>query len=552
MSGTSACGWRARCNRGTREGTATPRPWLEAGFSMRCLWFHAWAVISLSRWAESLLRPPRKREEFLFKSPSGFCIRGLFRLATSYPFLKKAVDLTHIRGNVPGVDRETYYLLFQRGEFGETTLTKLRRSLRYHRRAPDRLRRVDIPMGDKIRTLHIPTLLDRVVERAVVQVLAVVFEHLFHPCSFGFRPGLAPVHAMAELNRMVSGTGCTVLGKADMKDAFDTIPHNRLLDILGRWINDPDLLALVERHVKRPTWLNKVGLPNIGLPQGGPLSPLLFNVYLNAVLDQRLAREYPGIKFLRWADDILLVCEDLGQLQRHRAVVQQLLWDAGLKLNLRKSEGPGSAANIMRGESIEYLGYRVGHDGKEGLALSLTDDAITGLVSQLQMDLSGQRPNVTWSGYRQFLETQGLYTIGSWLHAYAGGIKRGSWPDLRRGLKGLFTGRPPSILAGIMTDAEHIPLPTPATTDLDRLYDHARGAWDTRYTTPIPDITTRILGPRRDAHARLSIWQSERPEFVADGADLVPAPSVFIEPCENGLKPDAATVEWRVQFSNPA
>ena len=151
---TSAGTWRPRQADSTRQGAATPRPWLDEGYQKSYQWFVARAVFALAGWADMRCRPPQFGEPpFRFKSVSGVLFT-IFWLVCSYPFLKKATDITSLRGNAPGVDGVTYYHLFQSPDWSERTLRALRNSLRAGSYWPGAHRQVTIRVGAKARVLH--------------------------------------------------------------------------------------------------------------------------------------------------------------------------------------------------------------------------------------------------------------------------------------------------------------------------------------------------------------------------------------------------------------
>lgn len=119
-------------------------------------------------------------------------------------------------------------------------------------------------------------------------MLTPLAEPAFHTCSYGFRQGIGIADAIRGFGQIVREQKHYVVGKVDLKDAFDRIAQNRLLDVLALHVPDTKLLQLIELVMTGRGWINKQGKTNIGLPQGGPLSPLLFNIYLNHVLDQRM------------------------------------------------------------------------------------------------------------------------------------------------------------------------------------------------------------------------------------------------------------------------
>jgi hypothetical protein len=476
--------------------------------------------------------------EFRFLDRRGK-LQTLFLIATSFPFLKLAVDLTSVNGNIRGADGIGFYLEFQTPDWGDKKIGELRTRLRNENYQPKPHHPLTAQMGNKLRKLMIPTLLDRVVERAIVLVLSAVFEIKFSNRSFGFRRGVSLVDAFRTMEHDLTTSGRRVLGKIDLKDAFDRVPHGQLLDILKLYVRDRKLLCLIEKFVRRPSWRNKQEKGHIGLPQGGPLSPTLFNVYLNHVLDRVLSKRYPAVIFLRFADDIILLCQDQAQLECHRTMISKMLTGAGLPVNREKTYGADGMCDLSKGEAIEYLGLKVSWKD-DGLQLDLPPEAMEGLWWQLRLHILGQYTNVTWSGRRRYYNKLAEYTIAAWLQAYGGAISEDLWPEIRRCIKAFFQQ------ADVWADR---PVDTPATSTLDTLYYRAREGWRKRWHRRMPEPIDR-LNPSyltlRDAHKPDEFRRLE-PDNLADGLDFFPAPVAQIKP--NGdRKTDADDVDFRVDF----
>jgi RNA-directed DNA polymerase len=163
-------------------------------------------------------------------------------------------------------------------------------------------RRVEIPKGNgKVRTLQIPCIRDRVVQGALKLILEAVFEADFCPNSYGFRPKRSPHRALAEVRRSVMRRMSTVID-VDLSRYFDTIRHSILLDKIAKRIQDPQVLHLVKQIIKAGG--------SIGVPQGGPFSPLAANIYLNevdwyfdAIRCKTAEGSYEAVNYHRFADD---------------------------------------------------------------------------------------------------------------------------------------------------------------------------------------------------------------------------------------------------------
>ena len=173
---------------------------------------------------------------------------------------------------------------------------------------PNPVRRVEIPKEDKgkVRKLGIPTVVDRVIQQAIAQVLTPIFEEQFSDNSYGFRPRRKAHDAMAKCIDNAN-EGYKYVVDMDLEKYFDTVNQSKLIEILSRTIKDGRVVSLIhkflragviEKHTFKET--------GVGVPQGGPLSPLLSNIMLNE-LDQELERR--GHKFVRYADDLMILCK---------------------------------------------------------------------------------------------------------------------------------------------------------------------------------------------------------------------------------------------------
>jgi RNA-directed DNA polymerase len=194
---------------------------------------------------------------------------GIFVHITKAETLEEAYRIAKRNGGAPGIDGQTFEDVEREGL--SQFLATVREELITGRYKPKPNRRVDIPKGNgKFRTLQIPCIRDRVVQGAGKLILEAIFEADFCPNSYGFRPRRSPHRALAEARRSVLQRMSTVID-VDLSRYFDTIRHSVLLDKIAKRVRDPQVLHLVKQIIKAGG--------NIGVPQGGPFSPLAANIY---------------------------------------------------------------------------------------------------------------------------------------------------------------------------------------------------------------------------------------------------------------------------------
>jgi RNA-directed DNA polymerase len=200
---------------------------------------------------------------------------------------------------------------------------------------PFPLRRAYVPKNEKeLRPLGIPAVRDRVAQEALRRLLNPIFEPLFHDSSYGFRQGrnchMAICHALSLHHR-----GFRDLFDADIHAFFDNLPHMVIMKVVAAEVADGNILRLVHKFLRSGVMENGVFKPTtIGTPQGGVISPLLANIVLNQ-LDWQLHER--GYQFVRYADDLVVICRSPAQAEGARHFVQQVLATLGLQLSVQKS-----------------------------------------------------------------------------------------------------------------------------------------------------------------------------------------------------------------------
>ena len=215
---------------------------------------------------------------------------------------------------------------------------------------PNPVRRVEIPKETKgeIRKLGVPTVVDRVFQQAITQVLSPIYEEQFSDNSYGFRPKRGAHDALKQCQKNVND-GYVYVVDMDLEKFFDTVCQSKLIEILSRTIKDGRVISLIHKYLNAGVINRGVfEKTDIGMPQGGPLSPLLSNIMLNE-LDKELERR--GHRFVRYADDCMVFCKSrksaVRTLENILPYIEKKLF---LKVNRRKTK----VAHVSK---VKYLGY---------------------------------------------------------------------------------------------------------------------------------------------------------------------------------------------------
>ncbi len=305
------------------------------------------------------LQDLRRRIYAKAKAESSWRFWGLFVHVCKMETLHEAYSLAKNNDGAPGIDGVTFDAI-ERGGVGGF-LEQIRNELVSRQYRPTRNRRKEIPKdgGEKVRVLGIPTIRDRVVQGALKLILEPIFESEFQPGSFGYRPKRT---AHEAVNRVAMAIVCgrTRVIDIDLKAYFDNVRHHLLMEKVARRVRDRDVLRLLKMILK--------AAGKQGVPQGGVISPLLSNIYLNDV-DRMLEKakqvtrrasargEYTPIEYARFADDLVILVSSASRDDwLLRAVTRRLREELG-RLQVSINEEKSRVVDLAKGESFGYLGF---------------------------------------------------------------------------------------------------------------------------------------------------------------------------------------------------
>ena len=247
----------------------------------------------------------------------------------------------------PGVDGMTVEAL---GVYCREHWARIREELREGTYMPQPIRRVEIPKpeGKGTRVLGIPTVLDRLIQQALLQVLSPIFDPTFSGASYGFRPGRS-THDAVRRSRAHVATGYEWVVDLDLEKFFDRVNHDVLMARVARQVKDKRVLRLIRRYLQAGMMEEGLMSPRReGTPQGGPLSPVLSNVLLDE-LDKELERR--GHRFVRYADDCNVYVKSAAAGERVMASLERFLWGR-LRLRINRDKSA-----VARPWERRFLGY---------------------------------------------------------------------------------------------------------------------------------------------------------------------------------------------------
>jgi group II intron reverse transcriptase/maturase len=284
----------------------------------------------------------------------------LFRWLMDPFVLHDALVLVLRNRGSPGIDGECCEEIKGREWKYVTKLAQRLRERSYH---PAAVRRVYIPKKDgKDRPLGIPRIRDRIVQRALVLLLEPIYEQVFTDFSYGFRPGKSAPECASHAAEAMFRRRYVL--EADIEAFFDRVQHRKLKGMLRKEIVDPRVLTLIGAYLtsgfiedKKPWEATREGTP-----QGGPLSPMLANIYLHYALDEKFkanVNERGDTKLFRFCDDFIIMTKSIGQMKSVRRALYTWMKEAGLKLKEAKTREIDMSSRVRSREShFDFLGYR--------------------------------------------------------------------------------------------------------------------------------------------------------------------------------------------------
>lgn len=307
---------------------------------------------------------------------------GLLERILDRDNLNRAYKRVKANKGAPGIDGMTV----------EATLPWLKehreellQSIREGKYKPQPVRRKEIPKPDGgVRKLGIPTVVDRIIQQATAQELTPIFEPQFYENSYGYRPGKSAQMAIQKVKEYAE-QGYKYAVEIDLSKYFDTLNHDLLMNMMREQVKDKRVIELVKRYLKSGVMEKGMSVKtHEGSPQGGPLSPLLANIYLNK-FDWEMSRR--GVPVIRYADDIVLLCksERAGQrlLESSRRILEGKL---KLRMNVEKSK----VVSVTAIRNFKFLGFALGR-GKNGYfirahakSLKKAKQKLKGLTSRSQ------------------------------------------------------------------------------------------------------------------------------------------------------------------------
>src|SRR6266850_6631723 len=300
------------------------------------------------------LQDLRRRIYLKAKAEKSWRFWGLYVHVCKMETLREAYTLAKQNDGAPGVDGVTFEAIETQGVDG--FLEQIRDELNQRNYVPLPARKQEIPKdGGKVRVLSIPAIRDRVVQGALKLILEPIFEADFQPGSFGYRPKKTAHEAVDRVAKAIVQHKTRVID-IDLRSYFDNVRHDRLLAKVAKRVNDNDVMHLLKIMLKTNG--------RYGVPQGGLVSPLLSNIYLNEV-DKMLERakeatqnpQWTYVEYARFADDMVILVDSHPRQQWLRQAIEKRLREELAKLEVEVNEEKSRKVDLQQSGSFGFLGF---------------------------------------------------------------------------------------------------------------------------------------------------------------------------------------------------
>lgn len=356
------------------------------------------------------------------------------------------------RGGCAGIDKVSMAMFTTRADKRIERLSEQLREGRYEARP---VKRVWIPKGGgQLRPLGVPTIIDRVVQTSLRNVIEPIFERKFEASSYGFRPGRGCKDALREVARRLK-VGQTWVVDVDIEKYFDSIERERLIDLVAEEIADGSVLNLIRQYLEQDVMDGaKRWRPGAGTPQGAVISPLLANIYLHP-LDVTMRSE--GYAMIRYADDMVVMCTSREEAERALKRLGELLTERGLKLHPVKTR----VVDASKRPGFDFLGYRFFGNSRYPRPSSekklrdsirqktprTSGESLKAIIDQINATVRG------WFAYFKHSSRNAFGRMDAWVrmrlrsilrkrskrHGRGGGLDHRRWPDAYFRQLGLFS-----------------------------------------------------------------------------------------------------------------